>query len=170
MMDKLAERFLAIVRNMNQATTMDQLNGIVEWMDRCDAEFGPDWAEYHAALLPMYETRMDYLLPHWRDLIKIDHDCDSISGAIGVTQERTEFFNDILWDEVARSLDAGGTSRVSYLMELVVKHSQSHAELMMFSIMMGSVKERVFTQKLKMVDMNKPVDDDFINDILKGED
>lgn len=168
-MDKLTERFLAITRNLNQCTTMEQLLGVAEWMDRCDSEYGPDWSEYHAALLPMYEARMDSLLPNWKKLIQIDHNGNTISGSIGVTIERVDFFNNLMADEVERCMEAGATGYITDFMEMALKHSQSHAELMMFSMMVGSMKERVFKQKLKMLDLDRPVDDDFINDILKED-
>lgn len=170
-MDKLTERFLAIVRNLNQCTTMEQLQGVAEWMDRCDAEYGLDWSEYHAALLPMYEAKMDSLLPNWKKLIQIDPNTSTISGSIGVTTERVDFFNDLMATEIERcmALGAGATGYITDFMEMALKHSQSHAELMMFSMMVGSMKERVFKSRLKMLDLDRPVDDDFINDILKED-
>jgi hypothetical protein len=169
----LLERYTAIVKNILLVSNLDQMGGVLEWIRRCDDEYGPPWLEFHKKLDTLCHQKMEDLKQNnFEDRIYIDHEAETVSQSLGVSYERLMVFNDLLTSEIYPQSGIEKVVKISRLTELILKEARNLQELVLASIMLGSLKETLqkISGKLKKIDIDGPVDDDAIFRILNDED
>lgn len=164
----IMERFEAIARNIEQAVTLEQMGGIEEWIKRCDDEYGTEWSELHPLITKLYDAKLKTMFKDFKELLPIDHSNDSISGSLGVPDDRMQFFSKLLINRFDTAATNNEIIKVSDMLQLIVDQSRSLPELVLGTMMLGTFKDAL-TVKLKVLDINGPIDDAVINMLLRPE-